>query len=112
MRQQDERVHRQEALSARPIAELVAGYPDLAHRVQSGVAFRLEADPTGGTPKHLRTGVDLARAEFGGLAILLVRKGLITEAEYFAAIVEGVEDEVDRMERAMEGTTGVKIKLL
>lgn len=112
MRQLAERIERQEELSKIPVEQLVASYEPLAHRVQSGVAFRLDANPSSGSAKHLRTGLDLSKAEFGGLAILLVRKGLITNEEYFAAILEGIEDEVDRMECALGGMTGTKISLL
>lgn len=86
-------------------------YQRAAHAVQTGVAYDLERDPSSGTPKHLRTGVNLAMAEHAGLAQLLVRKGIITDQEYAAAMVQAAEDEAARYEALLTERYGVKITL-
>lgn len=43
--------------------------------------------------KHLRLGINLSMRDHGSLAELLIRKGVITELEYFTAITEGAEAE-------------------
>lgn len=101
---------RQEELSTLSVDHLVSLIEPRSHAVQTGVLFRLERDPTSGTMKHLRTGVDTSKAEHGGFARLLIRKGIITEAEYFAAIVEGLEYENEINEawaNAALGTTDI-----
>ena len=98
MKTHAERVARQAELAQLPPAELGAMYARNAHAVQSAVALRLGRGGVDGSPKHLRAGLDLSKAEFGGLAVLLVAKGIITDKEYLAAIVEGTEDEVRREE--------------
>ena len=85
--------------------ELRAMITPLSHAVQSGVALRLNVSSYA-NPKHLRTGIDLIRAEGLGLAVLLMRKGLITEEEYLAAIVQGLEEEKAYSEREFGVTLG------
>ena len=72
-------------------AERVA---QLTHAIQSAVAFQIERGSNAALPKHLRTGLDTTKAEHGGIARLLIRKGVITEEEYFDAVVEGLEVEL------------------
>jgi hypothetical protein len=68
------------------------------HARQSAVAFLIARGGDGAqaaTPKHLRVGVDSAMSDHASLAGLLIKKGLITEDEYFTAIVEGAEREAE-----------------
>lgn len=91
--------------------ELKRRYAAAAHAVQSGVAMELNEDPASGTPKHLRVGVNLAMVQQGALVRLLINKGLITEEEYFAELVKGVEDEQRQYEERLSLRHGGKIRL-
>jgi hypothetical protein len=86
-------------------------YLAAAHAVQSGVAMELNDDPVSGTPKHLRTGLNMAMIEHGALVRVLIAKGLFTEAEYFAELVAGVEDEQRQYEARLSARHGTKITL-
>lgn len=63
------------------------------HGVQSGVAIKMNYDPSETSPKMLRTGINSAMVEHSALARLLISKGVITEEEYFLAIERGAEEE-------------------
>ena len=52
-------------------------YLRAAHAVQTGVGLELEHDPASGTPKHLRTGLNLSKAEHGALVRLLIARGAV-----------------------------------
>lgn len=73
----------------------------LAHRVQSAIAlFEGRRDAFGERcaeteGKHLRVGVNSALVEASALARLLFRKGMMTAAEYYDALIETWEQEVD-----------------
>jgi hypothetical protein len=87
-------------------------YLAATHAVQSGVAATLHRDPRGGTPKHLRVGIDTAKAEHAALVRLLIAKGLFTEAEYIEAIIAGVEAEKAAYEERLSAIYGMKITLI
>lgn len=87
-------------------------YVQLAHAVQSGIAQMMEYDKTFTTPKHLRVGIDMAKADIGGLARLLIQKGVFTEEEYYAAMVDGAEREVSEYEQRLREIMGFGITLL
>lgn len=70
-----------------------ARYEAAAHAMQSGVALKMNYDPSETTPKHLRTGVNSAMVDSASLAGLLMKKGLISEEEYFEALADGMERE-------------------
>ncbi|RPJ83866.1 MAG: hypothetical protein EHM13_06420 [Acidobacteria bacterium] len=74
--------------------EFQAEYARLAHAVQTGVGYEHQYGSQDGTPKHLRTGLACSMADIGSLGRLLIAKGLITEAEYFEAILDGLRLEV------------------
>lgn len=42
-------------------------YKALLHAMQTGVMYELENDPTSGTPKHLRVGINAAMVNHGAL---------------------------------------------
>jgi len=73
-------------------------YMAAAHAVQSGVAMELNDNPPSNSaspasPKMLRVGINMAMIEHGALVRMLIAKGIFTEAEYFAELTSGVEDE-------------------
>ena len=57
-------------------------YEQAAHGVQTAIAFDMENGGKAATPKHLRVGVDMSKADMMGLAMLLISKGVFTLAEY------------------------------
>ena len=68
-------------------------YLAAAHAMQSGVAMKMNYEPSETTPKHLRVGVNSAMADHSALARLLIAKGLFTEDEYLQALTLGMEQE-------------------
>lgn len=92
--------------------ELQERYLIAAHAVQAGVAMELNDDPHSGTPKHLRVGISMAVVEHGALARLLIKKGIITDEEYMAELVAGVEDERREYEERLSARYGSKITLV
>lgn len=89
-------------------------YLEACQAMQAGVAG--EAAIHGGlspdqNPKHLRVGVNSALVNDGALAKLLIDKGLITEAEYLAAITAGMNAEVERYEQHLSEKTGHPCRL-
>ena len=73
-------------------------YAALAHAIQTGVAYDQGAGSQDGTPKHLRTGLNLVLCDHASLSRLLVEKGVISADEYKAAILRGLEEEKARYE--------------
>lgn len=92
--------------------QAMARYRVAAHAMQTGVAF---ANPEGTgdqTPKHLRVGVNSAMVEHSALAHLLMRKGVITEEEYYTALADGMEQEAERYRSELQARhPGTKITL-
>jgi len=86
-------------------------YHDACHAMQSGVAYELERDPSSATPKHLRVGVNSALVNDAALVRVLIAKGVITEAEYAAAITEEMNAEVRRYEDRLSRSYGASITL-
>lgn len=88
-------------------------YEAAAHAVQTGVAYDpvwkgYDADQR---YKHLRTGIDLSKAEHAGLARLLMAKGIITMEEYLDAMTQAVREEKARYEDYLRQVHGITIKL-
>jgi hypothetical protein len=83
----------------------------LAHAMQSGVAQTLHLDPSSGTPKHLRVGVNMALVEVAALAGLLIEKGVFTREEYDAALIKGLRQEVNSYEESLSRAMGANVKL-
>jgi hypothetical protein len=90
------------------IQELKERYLALSHAMQSGVAMMMNYDDKSTSPKHLRVGVNSALIESGALGGLLVTKGIITEKEYWTAIVDTLENEVAKYERLIQEITGAE----
>lgn len=87
-------------------------YLAAAHAVQSGVMHEMNYNEHFTTPKHLRTGIDLSKAEQGGLAELLIAKGIFTKEEYIKAMADAAEAEQKRYEDRLTELIGKPIKLI
>lgn len=78
--------------------DLGMSYEAAAHGIQTVKAMELSSgDPNAiskFTPKHMRTGIDLTKAEMAGFAALLINKGVITLEEYQEAMRLGVNNEL------------------
>ena len=88
------------------VDELVKQHRELSHAMQSGVEF--SKDKSDQESKHLRVGINVALADGGSLARLLIHKGVITEEEYLQAIVDGMKREVESYRDSIYGETGTK----
>lgn len=84
-------------------------YHRACHAVQSGVKFEQERGSSDGSPKHLRTGINVAMCDHAALVRLLISKGIITDLEYFTAIADEAEKEKERYEVRASAATGMKI---
>ena len=93
------------------VAALKSEYQQLLHALQTGVKTELEFDPSPGTPKHLRTGVNSAIVQASGLALLLIDKGIITEHEYWRFQVDAFRREVTAYEERLSRILGARIQL-
>lgn len=91
--------------------KLTEQYKAAAHGMQTGVMYELEKDPSCGTPKHLRTGLNSAMVETSALADLLMSKGIFTKEEYLASLASGMEYERKRYENMLSVQYGINIKL-
>jgi hypothetical protein len=92
--------------------EFLAEYERLGHAIQTGTAYEHELiSPTSGTPKHLRTGLNCVMSDVGALAHLLIEKGVISDQEYYAAMIEGLQREVADHERRLTARIGRPIQL-
>jgi fructose/tagatose bisphosphate aldolase len=80
------------------VKEFVKRYHAAAHAMQSGVAMKINYDPSDTSPKHLRVGVNSAMVDNSALAWLLIRKGIISEEEYFEALASQMEQEKEMYE--------------
>ncbi len=86
-------------------------YAAAAHAMQSGVGMELASDPTSGTPKHLRVGINSAMVENSALARVLMAKGLITQGEYLKALADAMEEEQTRYQDRLSQQFGRKVTL-
>lgn len=89
--------------------ELREKYVALCHAMQSGVAFKMEHEPAETQPKHLRVGVNSAMVDTGTIVKLLLDKGLITEIEFYEALVHTMEREVESYTKYAQEKLGTKI---
>jgi hypothetical protein len=91
-------------------------YVKFGHAIQTGIKFVIEMERKGGVGtdnilKHHRVGIDTAKCEHGALSRLLVRKGIISESDYFDAVIEGMKMEVKLYEDKLANEFGVHITL-
>lgn len=87
-------------------------YLKCLHAVQTGIAYKMQYDLHETTPKHLRTGINNAIVSNTALVRLLIRKGLITEDEYFESLVAEMKMEVNRYEEWLSKRLNAKIILM
>lgn len=78
-------------------------YLAAAHAMQTGVAFTMHSDPKQTDPKHLRVGINAAMVEHGALVGLLLEKGLLTMEEYYKALADKMEAEVQTYAERLPG---------
>lgn len=91
--------------------ELTDRYMAAGHKMQSGVALKMNLDATDCTPKHLRVGVNSAMVNSSALGRLLIVKGLIDEEEYLLTLAEGMEAEAEQYEREARAAFGPGVTL-
>jgi hypothetical protein len=79
-------------------------YEKAGHRIQTALAILWSNDPglSLTQPKHMRTGIDLSKSDMGGLASLLIAKGVFTKDEYVEAITKAAEQEADSYEKMVQ----------
>ena len=83
-------------------------YERAAHRVQTAVAFFPERPRD--QYKDLRTGLDLSKSDMGGLATLLIAKGVFTLEEYLCAIADAAEREATSKEDELSVRYGINVR--
>ncbi len=100
------------------VEQLREAYGQQAHAVQTGVKYLMDWDRNhatpepGHSPKHLRTGVNLALVNNSALASLLIHKGVITELEFWQSLCLETAKEVSRYEAELATKLGAKVKLV
>jgi hypothetical protein len=95
----------------------------LGHAIQTGIkiklAFEVATTPSVSVTspqvfealKHIRVGIDTAKAEIGALSKLLVKKGLISNDEVHESILEAYRIEVAMYERTCSELLGKRVTL-
>ena len=89
----------------------VERYMAACHALQSGVAAEHARGSRDGEPKHLRVGINTAKAEASGVARLLIAKGVFTDDEYVAAVADAMEAEVAAYEERLTEQLGTRVTL-
>lgn len=92
-----------------------ARYVAACHAVQSGVAMEIQRKDQVKTLdnrfKDVRTGLNVAMADAGAIATLLISKGVFTEEEMWAALANGAEREKARLEDELTKDFGGNTKI-
>lgn len=91
-------------------AQLVERYHRAAHRVQTAIGFMPNHENQ--QVKHMRTGIDMSKSDMGGLARLLIQKGVMTELEYLEAVAEAAEREAAAYENELSVRYGRNVQTL
>jgi hypothetical protein len=76
-------------------------YFALAHAIQAGTKMEARVNRHYVRPEmavDIRIGLNVQMAEYSGLVLLLVRKGLVTKEEMAEAILAGLRNELARLE--------------
>ena len=88
-------------------------YQRLGHAIQTGIKILLEANATRDCePKHLRVGINLSKVDHAAMVSLLIKKGIITQTEYFAALEEFALREAESYERQVQLVLGDKFTIV
>lgn len=85
-------------------------YLAAARRVQTAIEFK--PNKTDMSPKQLRVGINMSKADAKGLATLLIAKGLFTLEEYIAAVAQSAEEEAAMHEDELSVEYGINITTL
>ena len=79
-------------------------YESIIHGIQTAIKFEMEADLSNETsPKHLRVGVNSSLISNGAVVSLMVKKGLITEAEYWEELIVFAQRDLDSYRQKYPG---------
>lgn len=78
-------------------------YEAAMHGVQTAIAHAMNQNDRLTEPKHLRVGIDSCQITDEALARLLIKKGIITEAEYLEEVRICANRELDRWEAKNPG---------
>jgi len=89
------------------LSQLMQRYNELCHAMQSGVASMPRSKDQ--EPKHLRVGVNSAMVQHSGLVQLLIKKGVMTEVEYWEAMVSAMDAEVLRYRQIVADMNGLEL---
>ena len=84
------------------LRDLGLTYEEAAHGVQTAIAFDISEGRKATEPKHMRTGIDMSKADMLGLAVLLIKKGIITYDEYIEAMRLSANEELAMREEEVE----------
>ena len=90
--------------------DLGLSYEEAAHGVQSAIKYELENSTGRDTLdqiKHLRVGIDCRAADMLGLAMLLMQKGVFTQAEYLEHMRLAMNAELARYEEHVRKKFGL-----
>lgn len=85
--------------------DLGLSYEQAAHGIQTAIAYDMERGKKATEPKHMRTGIDLSKADMAGLIMLLIAKGVFTSEEYFEALRLAANTELAMRETEHPGIT-------
>jgi hypothetical protein len=86
-------------------------YMKAAHAMQSGVAFKMEKDPSETKPKHLRVGINSVLSNNAAIAELLIERGIFTKEDYMSKMADKMEEEAEDYRQELESLFGVHIEL-
>ena len=84
------------------LRDLGLTYEEAAHGVQTAIAFDISEGRKTTEPKHMRVGIDMSKADMLGLAVLLIKKGIITYDEYIEAMRLSANEELAMREEEVE----------
>lgn len=94
------------------IDELRNRYDIAIRKMQTGVAMEMERIGSKETdPKHLRVGINSTMVDTSAIARALIKKGVLTEQEYFESLVELMEKEAADYEARVQSRLGPHVKL-
>lgn len=95
-----------------PVEHSMARYQAACHAMQTGVMYLMQKKVREVEPKHLRVGVNSAMVESSALAGLLIKHGIINEAEWYDALATSMEKEAADYQKEVEKVLGVKVTLI
>lgn len=87
--------------------DLGLAYGEALHGVQSSIAFGFFERSC--EPKHMRTGIDMSKADMLGLVSLLIDKKIFTSEEYIEYIRLTANFEVSQREKQAKDLSGKEV---